>query len=166
MTICPATEQDFEAIWTVFRAVVAGGDSYVFAPDTPRDDARAYWFGPGIRSWVAELDGEVAGMYRLTANQRDLGNHVANASFMISPHAHGQGLGMALGRHCLAEARRAGFAAMQFNFVVATNEAAAALWRKLGFTVVGTLPKAYRHARLGLVDALVMHRFLDDIEAR
>ncbi|GHD55440.1 GNAT family N-acetyltransferase [Jeongeupia chitinilytica] len=165
MTIRPATEHDADAIWTIFRAVVADGDSYVFAPGTGRDDAHAYWFGPGVRSWVAEIDGEVVGVYRLVANQRDLGDHVANASFMIAPRAHGRGLGMALGRHCLIEAKRAGFAAMQFNFVVATNDAAVALWRKLGFVVVGTLPKAFRHARLGLVDALVMHRFLDDIGA-
>ncbi|MBM3116193.1 GNAT family N-acetyltransferase [Jeongeupia naejangsanensis] len=165
MTIRPATEHDFDAIWNIFRAVVASADTYVFAPDTGRDDAYAYWFGPGVRSWVAEIGGEVVGMYKLVANQRDLGNHVANASFMISPHAHGHGLGKALGRHCLIEAKRAGFAAMQFNFVIASNEAAVALWRKLGFNIVGTIPQAFRHERLGLVDALVMHRFLDDIEA-
>jgi ribosomal protein S18 acetylase RimI-like enzyme len=69
-----------------------------------------------------------------------------------------------MGLHCLREARRAGFLAMQFNLVVSTNEVAAALWRKLGFTIVGTLPKAFRHQELGYVDAYVMYRFLDDVE--
>ena len=72
-------------------------------------------------------------------------------------------VGKALGLHCLKEARRAGFLAMQFNLVVSTNEAAVGLWQKLGFTIVGTLPKVFRHRERGYVDAYVMHRFLDDI---
>ena len=53
-----------------------------------------------------------------------------------------------------------GFHAMQFNMVVSTNESAVALWKKFGFSIVGTLPRAFRHRKLGLVDAYVMHRFL------
>ncbi|MDN0074605.1 GNAT family N-acetyltransferase [Crenobacter sp. SG2303] len=163
LTLRPANTADWPAMWTIFHAVIAGGDSYVFAPSTSENDASAYWFGPGIVSWVA-LEGErVVGMYKLVANQRDLGNHVANASFMVDPTVHGRGVGVTLGKHCLVEAKRAGFAAMQFNFVVASNHGAVKLWQKLGFTIVGTLPRAFRHATLGLVDAYVMYRFLDDI---
>jgi ribosomal protein S18 acetylase RimI-like enzyme len=93
-------------------------------------------------------------------NRGGLGSHVANASFMVDPSAHGRGAGRAMGEHCLNEARKAGYAAMQFNFVVSTNTAGVALWKKLGFQIVGTLPKAFRHRRLGDVDAYVMHRFL------
>jgi ribosomal protein S18 acetylase RimI-like enzyme len=99
-------------------------------------------------------------MYKLIPNGPDLGSHVANASFMVDPSAHGQGIGRAMGEHCLAQAKQAGYQAMQFNFVVSTNAAAVELWKKLGFSIVGTLPKAFNHARLGLVDAYVMHRFL------
>jgi ribosomal protein S18 acetylase RimI-like enzyme len=49
---------------------------------------------------------------------------------------------------------------MQFNFVVATNDPAVALWKSLGFDVVGRLPGAFRHPKQGPVDALVMHRAL------
>ncbi len=49
---------------------------------------------------------------------------------------------------------------MQFNYVVSTNAPAVELYRKLGFAVVGTLPAAFRHRTLGLVDVYVMHRFL------
>lgn len=162
MLIRSATENDFEGIWSIFQAVVAKGDTYVFSPQATREDARDYWFGPGVRSYVAEEDGTILGMYKLIANQRDLGSHVANASFMVSPAAHGKGIGETMGRHCLEEARKAGYEAMQFNFVVSTNAGAVALWKKLGFKIVGTLPKVFRHQMLGLVDAYVMHRFLDD----
>ena len=156
----PAQAADADAIWRIFQAVVAGGDTYVFAPDTSRDVAIDYFMGPDISSWLAEIDGEVVGMYKLIANRGGLGSHVANASFMVDPAAHGRGVGKAMGEHCLAQARLAGYEAMQFNFVVSTNTAGVELWKKLGFTIVGTLPKAFRHSRLGLVDAYVMHRFL------
>jgi ribosomal protein S18 acetylase RimI-like enzyme len=96
-------------------------------------------------------------------NRRGLGAHVANASFMVDPRAQGRRIGEALGRHCLQEAKRAGYLSMQFNFVVSTNTPAVGLWRKLGFEVVGTLPKAFRHRERGLVDVYVMYRFLDDV---
>src|SRR5262245_15229426 len=124
-------------MWPIFQAVVATRTTYMFAPDTPRDEAPAYWFGAGIVCWVAEEDGRILGFYKLTPNRRDLGSHVANASFMVDPAATGRGIGEALGRHCLGEASRAGYAAMQFNFVVSTNDPAVALWKKLGFQIVG-----------------------------
>jgi len=162
MVIRPAVEGDFESMWRIFKDVVASGDTYVFAADTPREDARAYWFGPGIHTFVAEADGQVAGMYKIVANYRDRGSHVANASFMVAPAASGKGVGRALGVDCLREARRLGFRAMQFNFVVSTNAAAVALWRSLGFEIVGTLPGAFAHRDLGFVDAYVMFRSLDE----
>ena len=161
--IRPMIEGDFDAVWTIFHAVVATGDSYVFAADTPRDDAIAYFYGPGIVSRVCERDGQVVGMYKLIANRIDRGSHVANASFMVAPSAAGKGVGRELGEHCLREAKRAGFKAMQFNFVVSTNTAAVELWRKLGFSIVGTSPQVFNHATRGFVDAYVMHRFLDDV---
>ena len=144
--------------------MVATGTSYAFAPDTSREDGQAYFVGPGIASWVVEDEGRIVGMCKLVANRRDLGSHVANASFMVDPGHAGRGVGKAMGLHCLREARRAGFLAMQFNFVVSTNTSAVMLWKKLGFEIVGTLPKAFQHREHGLVDAYVMHRFLDDIE--
>ena len=156
-----AMESDFAGMWPIFQAVVAPADTYVFSPAATRQDAFDYWFGPGVASFVAERERRIAGMYKLIANQRDLGAHVANASFMVSPEERGHGIGEALGRHGLEEARKRGFAAMQFNFVVSTNTGAVALWEKLGFQIVGTVPKAFRHRRLGEVDVYVMHRFLD-----
>ena len=164
MIIRPAGAADLDGIWRIFQAVVATGTSYVFAPDTSREDGQAYFVGPAIASWVAEDEGRIVGMYKLVANRRDLGSHVANASFMVDPDHAGRGVGTAMGLHCLREARRAGFLAMQFNFVVSTNSHAVTLWKKLGFEIVGTLPKAFQHRERGLVDVYVMYRFLDDIE--
>ena len=164
MIIRTAQPEDFAAMWPIFQAVVATGTTYVFAPDTSHADAQAFWLGPGIQCFVAEGDGRVVGMYKLIANRRDLGSHVANASFMVDPRYAGRGAGTAMGLHCLREARRAGFLGMQFNFVVSTNQSAVGLWQRIGFSIVGTLPKAFRHRDLGFVDAYVMFRTLDDVE--
>ena len=160
MTIRPATAGDAAAIWKIFKAVVEPGDTYSFTSDTTEKEAVAYFLGPGITSFVAEDQGRVVGMYKLIPNRIGRGSHVSNASFMVDPAAHGKGIGHSLGEHCLDEARRQGYDAMQFNFVVSTNAAGVALWKKLGFEIVGTLPKAFDHAALGKVDAYVMHRFL------
>ena len=160
MIIRKATIDDADAIWRIFQSVVAPGDTYSFDAATPKSDAVAYFLAPSITSYVADDDGRVVGMYKLIPNRIGRGSHVANASFMVDPAVHGRGVGRALGEHCLEEARRQGYDAMQFNFVVSTNTAGVALWRKLGFEIVGTLPKAFDHATLGRVDAYVMHRFL------
>jgi len=160
MTIRPAQESDVDAIWEIFHAVVASGDTYVFAPDMPREEAMAYWFRADTHTYVAENNGGIVGTYVVKPNQPALGSHVANAAFMVSPSARGLGVGKHMGEHCLEEARRLGFRAMQFNFVVSTNEPAVRLWQQLGFTIVGTLPGAFRHVRLGFVDAFVMFQTL------
>lgn len=159
MEIRRAVELDFDAMWRIFQEVIATEDTYVFSANTSKSDAHAYWFGPGVTSYVATEGSLIFGMYKIVANQRDLGSHVANASFMIDSQERGKGLGRELGEHCISEARKAGFLAMQFNFVVSTNTAAVALWKKLEFEIVGTLPKAFKHRLLGYVDAYVMYRF-------
>jgi len=160
VTVRPASTGDAAAIWKIFQAVIAPGDTYSFTADTTEAEGVAYFLGPGITTFVAEDDGHVVGVYKLIPNHVGRGAHVANASFMVDPAAQGRGIGRALGEHCLDEARRQGYAAMQFNFVVSTNAAGVTLWKKLGFEIVGTLPKAFDHAALGRVDANVMYRLL------
>jgi len=163
MTLRPATQSDADSIWEIFRAVIAPGDVFVFDPQMSREDALAYWFHPNTHTYIAENEGQIVGSYILKPNQPALGAHVANAGFMVSPAARGLGVGRRMGEHCLEEARRLGFRAMQFNFVVSTNEAAVRLWQQLGFQVVGTLPGAFRHSELGFVDVFVMFRNLDAV---
>ena len=151
---------EFDLVWPIFRDVVAAGDTYSYAPDTRFEEARAMWTTAPTRCFVALIDGRPAGCYMLKPNQPGLGGHVANAGYMVAPQARGQGLAGKLCEHSLATARAAGFLAMQFNFVVSTNDVAVKLWQKHGFQIVGTVPKAFRHATLGLVDIHVMHRVL------
>ena len=160
LTIRLATESDRDAIWNIFHEAVAVGDTYTFDPQISRADALAYWFRDDTCTYVAEQDVKVLGTYILKANQAGGGAHVANAAFMVPAGARGQGVGRGMAEHCLSEARRLGFRAMQFNFVVATNQSAIHLWQQLGFKIVGTLPDAFRHPEKGYVDVYVMFRAL------
>jgi L-amino acid N-acyltransferase YncA len=158
MKIRPATDADRDAIWNIFHEVVAAGDTYALDPNISREDALAYWLAPGTHTYVAEQPAiGVAGTYILRPNQSGGGSHVANAGFMVSASARGQALGRAMAEHCLSEARRLGFRAMQFNYVISTNTAAIRLWHELGFKTVGTLPDAFRHSEKGYVDVYVMY---------
>ena len=160
LLIRPATEPDRDLVWRIFHAVIAPGDTYALKPDLSREEAMEYWFRAENHVWVAEHAGVVVGTYLLRANQSGPGAHVANAGFMVAPSVRGHGVGRALGEHCLGEASRLGFRALQFNFVVSTNESALRLWHQLGFAIVGTLPGAFRHPAHGFVDAYVMYRSL------
>ncbi len=152
-----------DGIRPIFRSVIAPGDTYAFPPEMGEAAARAAWMlPPPAKVFVAvEGRGTILGTSLVKANQPGLGMHVANAGFMVAPHAEGCGVGRALAEHALDWARSAGFAAMQFNYVVSTNTRAVMLWQWLGFTIVGTIPQAFEHRSLGRrVDVYVMHRFL------
>ena len=160
-TIRSATESDRDAIWNIFHEVVAAGDTYAFDPQMLRKDALAYWFRADTHTYVADADGKTIGTYILKPNQSGPGSHVANAAFMVPSSARGQGVGRSMAEHSLEEACRLGFSAMQFNFVVSTNESAIHLWERLGFKTVGTLPGAFRHPEKGYIDVYVMFRSLE-----
>lgn len=159
MDIRKATASDFDAMWAIFRAVIAGGDALPFPDDFAPETFRAHWFAAQT-PYVAETADGIVGIYKLGANYPGPGAHVASATYAVDPQAQGRGIGRALVLHSLAQARAAGFVAMQFNYVVGTNAPAVALYRKLGFDIVGTLPGAFRHRRLGPVDVHVMFRML------
>jgi L-amino acid N-acyltransferase YncA len=160
MEIRAATNADRDAIWNIFHEIVSSGDTYAFDPEMSRTAALAYWFRPDTQTYVAEKDGRVVGTYILRSNQLGPGCHVANAAFMVASDAQGCGVGRGMAEHCLSEARRIGFRAMQFNFVVSTNTSAIHLWKQLGFQIVGTLPGAFRHPQKGYVDVYIMFRSL------
>ena len=151
-------------IWPIFQSVIAAGDTYAFAPGMEEPSARGAWMLPRPARVFVALDAErgtILGTSFVKANQPGLGAHVANAGFMVAAPAAGRGVGRALAEHALDWARTAGFAAMQFNYVVSTNTRAVALWGRLGFTIIGKVPEAFEHRPLGRrVDVFIMHRFL------
>ena len=161
MPLCRrATETDRDRIWSILEPVIRAGETYTLPRDMSCGEALAYWFGEGHEVWVAEDAGGVVGTYFLQANQRGRGSHVANCGYMTARGAEGRGVARAMCRHSLERARERGFRAMQFNFVVSTNERAVRLWESLGFAMVGRLPGAFRHPSEGDVDALIMYRML------
>jgi ribosomal protein S18 acetylase RimI-like enzyme len=157
MHIRLAHESDLPAMRDIFDAVVATGDTLPFSAGMPAETFHSHWFGPH-RAYVAEDESGIIGMYKVGPNYPDLGSHIASATYLVSPSAQGKGVGRALVTHSISQAHGEGFLAMQFNYVASTNAPAMALYGKLGFTIAGTLPRAFRHSRLGLVDAYVMYR--------
>lgn len=154
-------ESDFEPIWEIFKNVIATADTYVFDPLTPKDDLHKHWFAPYMHTFVAvNTNNEIVGTYIIKPNQIDLGDHIANCSYMVKPNLQGLGIGKLLCEHSIKIATDLGFLAIQFNIVVSTNMAAVLLWKSFGFAIIGTTPKAFRHQTLGFVDAYIMYKDL------
>lgn len=162
MQIRPAESTDADAIWAIWCEVIATGEAYAYDETTSRDKALDFWLTSSSCCWVVEREGSVIGTYYLRPNQPGRGDHVANAGYMVARAGQGRGAGRLMGEHSIVQAQQLGFRAMQFNFVVASNTAAVHLWEQLGFNVIGRIPAAFRHATLGDVDALVMHRSLEE----
>lgn len=156
VVIRPAGPGDRAAIWQILEPVYRAGETYCIPLDITAEDALADWFAPPFTVFVAELDGRVLGTSHVGRNRPGPASHVANASFATHPDARGRGIAARLVAHAKDWARAQGFRAMQFNFVVSTNADAVHSWQKAGFRIVGRLPGAFRHPRLGYVDALVM----------
>jgi len=158
MRIRPATSADHDAVWAILEPVIRAGETYALDRDMSRKAALAFWFGS--EAFVAEEDGAVVGTYYLRRNQAGGGGHVCNCGYMVSPQASGRGVARKLCAHSLEEARRRGYCAMQFNFVVSTNERAVRLWQSMGFVEIGRVPGGFDHPVHGFVDALIMYRSL------
>lgn len=155
--IRPATAADHSAIWAILEPVYRAGETYCIPRDITRQAALDDWFGNGFSVFVAEKDGQILGTSHIGPNRPAGGAHVFNAGFATAPQARGKGIARALVQHAKDWSRANGARAMQFNFVVATNEDAVHLWQKAGFSVAGRLPGAFDHPEHGYVDALVMY---------
>ena len=160
MLIRKATENDYDAVWEIFKQVISTGDTYVFDPETPKTDLAKHWFASYMHTFVVEDNGEILGTYIIKPNQIDLGSHIANCSYMVHANAQGKGVGGAMCKHSLEFAKEQGFKAIQFNIVVNTNEVAVKLWQKYGFQIIGIIPKGFKHLELGYVDAFIMYKEL------
>ncbi len=156
-------ETDWPLIWPLLNETFRSGDTYAYAPDSTEAEIHRAWIEAPAATFVALAgDGRILGTYYIKPNQPGLGAHVCNCGYVVAPEAQGQGIAAAMCEHSQSEAVSMGFRAMQFNLVVATNERAIRLWQRLGYVVAGTLPGAFRHQRLGFVDALIMYKQLAD----
>jgi ribosomal protein S18 acetylase RimI-like enzyme len=162
MLIRPATDADAVSIWRILEPMIRAGETYALPRDLLEAEALAYWRSLQNEVFVAVDQGEIIGTYFIRANQRGGGAHVCNCGYVTAASAIGKGVARAMCRHSLEHAKSRGYRAMQFNFVISSNERAVALWQGLGFETVGRIPRAFEHPRLGLVDALVMWRAIDD----
>lgn len=162
VTIRPATDGDWPAIWPIFRDTVAAGETYAFPEDLTPEEASALWMEspPGL-TVVLEEDGVLLGTAKMGPNRPGRGDHVGTASFLVAAEARGRGVGRRLGEWVVDWHRAAGYRGIQFNAVVETNTAAVALWHSLGFVTVGTVPGAFRSRAHGDVGLLVMHLSLE-----
>lgn len=155
-----AGPEDPDAVWRILEPVIREGATYAIDPEIGREAALDFWAGEGRTCFIAEDDGRALGTYMFRANQAGGGDHVCNCGYMTAPEARGRGVARRMAEHSLAHARKQGFRAMQYNFVVSTNTGAVRLWQSLGFHIAGTLPGAFRHPGAGYVDVYVMYREL------
>ena len=161
VSIRPATPADWSGIWTVLEPMIREGETYPLDRDLNEQAASAYWNAQDKSVCVAiDTENEIVGTYTLRPNSTGPAAHVANAGYAVRPDQRGKGIAQLLCRHSLATARAQGYRAMQYNLVIATNERAVRLWQHTGFTIVGTLPGAFRHPSAGFVDAYVMYQQL------
>ena len=183
ITIREYVEEDKEQIWKIIKPVISTGVTYVFAPGSPKEKMLEYWCGADKKTYVAilseppasagglnssaedsasadRLKEKIVGTFFLKENQPDLGSHIANAGYIVAPDAQGKRIGRKMAEFSLEEAKRLGFAAMQFNFVVKSNENAVRLWQNLGFEIIGEIPEAFNHVENGLTNAYIMYRKL------
>lgn len=151
---------DFDAIWPILCDVFRAGDTYAVDQRITKEAALAYWMTQAAATYVAEGPDGIVGTYFIKTNQAGGGAHICNCGYIVAPAARGQGLAAIMCEHSQTEARTLGYRAMQFNFVLASNAGAVRLWHRLGFATIGTIPDAFDHPKVGMVDAFVMYKRL------
>ena len=159
LDIRPFEGDDWEATWQILEPVLRAGETYPYSPEITEGEAKRVWIDVPSATFVATDDNsDVLGTYYLKPNQPSLGSHVCNCGYIVGENARGKGVATKMCEHSQHMAISRGFRAMQYNLVVSTNEGAVRLWKKQGFAIVGTLPKAFRHPRKGFVDAYIMYK--------
>jgi L-amino acid N-acyltransferase YncA len=159
MNMREANPSDWRAIWPILRQVGNAGETLTWDPMISEERARSGWMRepPGRTTVAVDEDGTVLGSANTHPNHSGPGAHVANAGFVVDPARQGEGVGKALCRHVIDQARADGYRAMQFNAVVETNTAAVALWQSFGFEILATVPEAFRHPTRGYVGLHIMY---------
>lgn len=159
--IRPINRRDRSNVLYIAQELIREGNTYMFDPKTDHETLWNYWAPthPG-KGNVAVHRGKIVGMYVLRPNQQGPGSHIANASYAVRAENRGSGVGRAMAESSIEIARRIGFRGMQFNAVISTNLAAIALWKSLGFQIVGTVPDGFQLPDGRYVDHHIMYKSL------
>lgn len=154
-TVRKLSEKDIPEAVSIWNKVVEEGKAF---PQTEYLDEKsgAEFFAQQTYTAVAELDGEVVGMYILHPNNIGRCGHICNASYAVKYGMRGKHIGEALVTDCLEQAKAHGFGILQFNAVVASNEPALKLYKKLGFVQLGTIPKGFLN-KDGVYEDIIVH---------
>ena len=144
-TVIPVTPATIPAAIAIWNQVVEDGVAFPQTEPLTLAEGTAFFAEQTLTAVaVDEASGEVLGMYILHPNNIGRCGHLANASYAVARHARGRGVGEALVRDSLRQAKAFGFTVMQFNAVVATNRVALHLYEKVGFTRLGVIPGGFR----------------------
>jgi ribosomal protein S18 acetylase RimI-like enzyme len=158
--ISEITKSDFELFWPVFKEVVSAQETYAFDPEIDFSSAYQVWCLSPQKAFVMKENDVILGSYYIKANASGPSSHISNCGYMVSPESRGKGVARQLCLHSQQIALELGYIAMQFNSVVSSNEIAVKLWEKLGYKIIGTIPNAYKHKKLGFVDSYIMYKQL------
>ena len=161
LTIRLADKQaDRAAIWAIMEPVIRAGETYPLPRDMTDKAALAYWLSSLHTTFVCEDETGITGTYYIRPNNSGGGDHICNCGYMVAGNAQGKGVATAMCEHSLSTAREMKFTGMQFNFVIAENARAVALWTRMGFETLARLPGVFRSPTKGEIDALVMFQRL------
>lgn len=153
--------EDWTLVWKLICPVIRKGETYPYDCDMTSEEAHYMWVNLTQEVYVAEDNrGSIIATYYIKPNQPSLGAHVANCGYIVAEDSRYRGIGRLICEHSQNEAIKKGYRAIQFNLVVETNEVSIYLWKKLGFSIVGRLPAAFKHKKLGYVAAYVMFKEL------
>ncbi len=159
--IRPFQKEDWEALWQILQSVFREGETYTFSPALSEEEAYSVWITLPQETYVAvDKKNSIIGTYFIKPNQPTLGAHICNCGYIVSSAHRGKGMARMLCLHSLEQANILGFKGMQFNAVVSTNPIAVALWLKLGFEKIGTVPGGFKSPTYGYVDTYIMFKSL------
>ncbi len=144
----------------MLREICDSEEFIYLGKDATDDDMLHCFLGDGYETWVVEENDEALGCYFICPNQKHLGSHVANAGYVVARHARGRGIGRKMGEHSFVRAKELGYRAMQYNFVISSNQTAMNLWKSLGMEIIGTIPNGYHRKRQEYVDAHILFKEL------
>ena len=161
MLVTEMTKDDFDNFWPIFKTIIEAEETYAFDPGLNQEQAYQLWCTSAEKAFVIKEGNEVLGTYYIRPNAAGPSSHISNCGYMVSPKSRGKGIAKTLCLHSQKTALALGYTAMQFNSVVSSNIIAIGLWEKLGFVIIGTIPNAYDHKTLGLIDSYIMHKQLN-----